>query len=358
MKPFGALYYIKENKGRVAICTVIIAMTFALFILGNYVESGPKSFEKEFEYGDKMIFCSYAKNEQDYLDFLEDVKKDEKLKYIEVTGYGYSGLAYKTALGFEMGGNCYVFNSLDDMKRAFEVFGIECDFSNVKDGSLVISETLAKNRGIKLGDVLDHSFDSAFDEEHSVDAFINDGSGLCFYLEEVDNLWRFYAYSDSMEGEELYQYIKNIAGDRQVLVNRPSRISADFSIFYIIFYTVVILISVILAVTVNSVLTGQYMKRKYEFGVYRALGRTKANVFFKCAKEILLMDLMGSAIGGAVCFLLTYLLREFVYKPKGILLVYTSKVALIGYLLCNALIVVPVILINGRMCVKADVTEF
>lgn len=363
MKPFSAFYYMKENRSKAAVGLMMIVLTAGLFLLGNLIESAPASYEKDFAYGDKILLARVESVDgwEDYESFVQDVKKDEKLHYLERSGQGFPGITHNTAMGMKMGGSSFAFNSVQDMKQAFDFLGIACDYTNLKNRSVVMSKDLAQNRGIKLGDTLDHSFDSSFSRSYTVDALLDDGSYECFFVyEDSDNLARIYVYSDTMEGEELYQYLQDLAGDRAVKVNHPYRngVSSQFNMFYVIFYIVVILVSVIMAVTVNSVLTGQYMKRKYEFGVYRALGRTKGEVFRKCAKEILLLDLIGSIIGLGIVTLAGYLLIELYYKPQGILFVYTSKASWIGYLLCNILIIIPVILINGRMCTKADVTEF
>jgi ABC-type antimicrobial peptide transport system permease subunit len=362
MKPLSAFYYIKENKAKAAVCIIMIALTAGLFLMGNFVQSGPQSFFQDYTYSDKLVTVSGTSNGvQDYLDFLEQVKKDKNLHYLERTAWGLSGMQHTTAMGLKMGGGSYVFNSVEDLKTAFKRLNIQCDYTNVKNGSLIISKDFANNRGIKLGDIIDHSFDSALDRAYSVDAFIDDNSYLCFYvLENSDNLYRMYLYSDTMEGPQLYDYVNDLAKGKNVLISDSyeNTVKPQFEMLYVIFYTIVILISVIMAVTVNSVLAGHYIKRKYEFGIYRALGKTKKDVFLKCASEMFCMDILGAIIGLGISILATYLLNGICFNPNGIYLPYISMVAIIGFALCNILIVIPVILINGRMCIKADVTEF
>ncbi|MGN0395134.1 MAG: FtsX-like permease family protein, partial [Coprococcus sp.] len=131
-----------------------------------------------------------------------------------------------------------------------------------------------------------------------------------------------------------------------------------FYVFYVLFYVIDILIAVVLAVTINSVVTGQYLKRTYEFGVYRALGRSSKSVKRKVAAEILLMNVIACVIGFACMFLFTYIINELVYRPKGLFLLYSSMVGVVGFIVCDILIVLPLILSKGRLMSKADVTEF
>ena len=118
------------------------------------------------------------------------------------------------------------------------------------------------------------------------------------------------------------------------------------------------LIAVVLAVTVNSVITGQYMKRTYEFGVYRALGRSKGEIRRKVATEIIGMNIFACLIGFVVSCLFTYLINELLYIPTGRYLLYFSDLGLKGFILCDLLVVIPLVISKGRMMGKADVTEF
>lgn len=363
-KPFSAFYYMKENRGRTGLCVFMMFMASFMFLAGNYIYSTTNTFEREFEYSDKLVIVSLQSTDEefkDFADFTKTVEEDDKLKQLMSSARGFSGLQHGTVLGFEMGGWSYVFNSARDMQEVFEHLGIEGDFFKCKNKSMVVSRDFAKDRGIKLGDKLDHSFDPKLDEEYSVDAIIDDGSFCTFYIyEDNDNLGRSYIYSDTMEGEELYNYVKRLAGDRKVQVAEPERnfILPQLSIFHVLFYAIDILIAIVLAVTINSVVTGQYLKRTYEFGIYRALGRSKGEVKAKVAAEVLLMNFIASVVGFAVIFLFTYLINELVYRQKGLSLLYSSQIGLIGFLICDILIVIPLILSKGSLMSKADVTEF
>ncbi len=364
INPFSAFYYMKENRGRVFLCIFMMVLATLMFLAGNYIHSETYSFEKEFEYSDKIVVAGLQSTDEEYKDFAafrKAVQEDEKLEFVDVTAYGFSGMQHGTVLGFEMGGWSYVFNSADDMKKVFKHLGIKGDFSKCKNRSMVISQDFADNKGIRLGDTLDHSFDSYIDGEYTVDAIIDDGSFCTFLIfESDDSLGRLYIYSDTMEKEELYSYVKKLAGDRKVQISESarSRVLPQFYVFYVLFYAVDILIAVVLAVTVNSVVTGQYIKRTCEFGIYRALGRSRREVRKKVAAEIIFMNITACIIGGAAIFLFTYMINELVYMKKGMHLLFYSGTGLAGFILCDVLIVVPLILSKGRLMGKADVTEF
>lgn len=364
IKPFSACYYMKENRGRAVLCIFMMFMATLMFLAGNYIHSTIYTFENEFEYSDKLVIVGLQTTDEefkDFADFTKAVEEDDKLEFVMSSGRGFGGLRHGTILHLDMGGWSYAFNSVQDMQKVFAHLGIEGDFSKCKHRSIIISRDFAKSRGIKLGDKIDKSIDENIDGEYTVDAILDDGSFCTFFIYEDDeNLGRLYIYSDSMEGEELYDYVKELAGDRKVQVSESERNSVlpQFDIFYILFYLIDILIAVVLAVTINSVVTGQYLKRTYEFGIYRALGRSRKEVKEKVTAEVLSMNFIACLVGFAAVFLFTYLMNELVYQQKGMYLIYSSKIGVIGFIICDLLIVIPLIWSKGRLMSKADVTEF
>lgn len=362
--PFSAFYYLKNNRGRVIICIFMMFLATLTFLAGNYIQSVIYTYEKEFEYSDKLVLVSMQitdKDNVDYDTFLSRVEGDKELEYVQTTARGFSGMLRNTVLNFEVGGQTYVFNSREDMEKVFKHLGIKGDFSKCKDNSMILSKDFAANKGIKLGDTLDHSFDSGLDGTFTVDALIDDGSYCLFYIsKDNENLGRCYVYSDNMEGQELYDYVNELADGLNVKVYTSVRddVTSMFSVYYVIFYILVILIAIVLAVTVNSVMTGQYIKRTYEFGVYRALGISKKEIRKKVAAEILLLNVIACVVGFVTTMLFTYMINELYYKVHGLHLMYFSMTGLIGFIVCDVLIIVPLVLSKGRRMSRADVTEF
>ena len=144
----------------------------------------------------------------------------------------------------------------------------------------------------------------------------------------------------------------------QVSESERSSVLPQFDVFYILFYVIDILIAIVLAVTINSVVTGQYLKRTYEFGIYKALGRSSKEVKAKVAAEVLSMNVIACLVGFVSVFLFTYLMNELVYQQKGLHLLYLTQIGIIGFIICDILIIIPLILSKGRLMSKADVTEF
>jgi len=364
MNPFSSFYYMRENKGRTALCVFMMVLGTLMFLAGNYVDSMIRTFESSFVYSDKTAKINVQTTDEDFRDFeavIRDIDADPELEYVRYSALGFPTLPHETVLGIDVYDNCMVFNSVEDMKRVFDHLGIKADLSDCKDLSVVLTEDFAKNRGLKKGDILDKTYNANLDHAYTVDALAeNEGYTMFYIFNNPGNLFRAHVFSDTLQGRALYERVNDIIGDRKVQLVQCYRdqVMPEMTIIYVIFYAMVVLVAIVLAVTINSVMTGQYLKRTYEFGVYRALGRSRREIRRKVAKEVLVMNLMAVLIGAAVIMLYTYLVNSLVYEDKGLHLLYFSGIGLLGFLLCEALILIPVILSKGRRMGKADVTGF
>lgn len=369
MTPFSAWYYIKQNKSRAVTAAIMFLLSVVLLVGGNFIMSCVWAVDESAQEADQFITAQIMTTDEDYKDwaaFYEEVCADPKLQVFASSGAGHGAMEYGSAMGITIGGNAMVFTSKAEMEEAFRIMGIDCDLTNVHDYGLVLSSMYAKSaetKGVSVGDVLDPSFSSAFDRAYTVDAIYEGNECILFYLIESEAYHdgRIYIHGKDMDRPQLKQYLKDLIGDRKVTIYEKSmreNIEEFFQIFRIVFYAVILLIGVILSVTISSWYTGHYMKRTYEFGVYRAIGRSRGEISRKIASEILLQDLLGILAGVLLALLATFLLNELVFLPSGEYLPYVSRMGVIGAIVCNLLAVVPLIFFKSKAMNRADVTEF
>ncbi|MBO4389610.1 MAG: ABC transporter permease [Lachnospiraceae bacterium] len=364
MRPLSAAYYIKENKRRAAIIILLLFITTTMFLAGNYVSSVYYFWEKASEYSDSLCVVTALSTDEDFkefAEFYEDLKKDGKLIVQPRSSRGMPGLSWICTLGFEMGSSSMVFDSPEDLKTAFEVLGIECDYSDVKDGTIIISSALAEQHNLKKGDIVDPSVSEGFPGSFRIGAVIEDDSYIVYYVLHSDGTpLRLNVISSEYRGQALRDHINEIRNGRKAEVGAPVRdsIKKQFEPFDLIFRAGMIMLSVILAVITGSVISGQFISRSYEFGVYRAIGISKGGILKKVALEMLLMDGIAILLGGVIIFLFTFLMNELHYIPSGKYLPYFSELGLEGFLISNILVVLPTILMNGRSMGRSDVTAF
>jgi len=364
MNPLSSFYYIKENKLRSGILIILFMCTVLLFVAGNYISSMQYYWDKIEEYDSKICLINAMTKDEDFKDFgsfIAELKNDNKLIVLMRTSRGYSGLDWMTTMGIEMGSSSMVFNSVGDLKTAFDHLGIDCDLSNAGNRSVIMSKALAAQYGLKEGDVIDEKTCENIRGSYKVAALTDDNSYMLFYvINDNDTLLRAYVMSDEMSGNDLREYLKEKAGSRMVWVEQmmSEMIDEQLKPFDYIFLAIIVLLSVIHAITVGTVLTGHFIKRTYEFGIYRALGMSKGRIFRKCASEMLVMDLCGIAAGILISLVFTFMMNELYYIPKGQYLPYFSKLGLSAFAISDLCVLIPNVISRSKAMSKADVTEF
>ena len=135
-------------------------------------------------------------------------------------------------------------------------------------------------------------------------------------------------------------------------------ITDQYEFFTPMYTFIVILLSIILAVTINAAFVGMYQRRNFEFAVYRAIGISKKRIVGKIVGELVLLDLGTLTLGGLVFFLALYLFNNLVLYPAGKYLTYFHPLALVGLVLCNVTILVPLIVTRCRQLLRADICEY
>ena len=365
MKPYSALYYVKENKGRSLLIAVMFFLTTLLLLGGNYIRSNYYYWEGIIDFTERAIEVEASVNDQDeefrdYFALVDKLSNDPDLTVMLHSGYAEPSMDWTCTMGFTMGGYAARFNTAEDVREAFRIVGYHGDFSNLKNGSLAISKAMANNKGLKLGDIVDESM--GLMGTYTLDALIDEDTYAVFYVEEYpkDKLTRAHVLSETLSYSELMERVMSACKGTQCKIQKSWRddLDSQFEPIDLIFYLALILLSLVLAVSVNSVISGHYNKRMYEFGVYRAIGRTKRDIRRKVAAEIMITDAVSVVVGIGFVELLTFMLNELYYKPGGRYLPYWSEIGVVGLIISNICVLLPTILLRGRAMCKADVTEF
>ncbi|MBR7021801.1 MAG: ABC transporter permease [Lachnospiraceae bacterium] len=363
MKPYSALYYVKENKGRSILIAAMFFLTTLLLLGGNYIRSNYYYWEGIIDFTERVVEVEASVNDEEYRDYhavIDKLSNDPDLTVMLHSGYGEPSMDWICTMGFTMGGYAARFNTAEEMREAFRIVGYHGDFSSLRNGSLALSRAMANNKGLKLGDIVDENM--GLSGTYTLDALIDEDTYAVYYVEEYseEKLTRAHVLSETLSSAELMDRVQNACEGTQCKIQKSWRDNLDrqFEPINLIFYLAILLLSLVLSVSVNSVISGHYNKRMYEFGVYRAIGRTKRDVRRKVAAEILLTDVASVVFGLGFVELLTFMLNELYYKPGGRFLPYWSQIGVVGLIVSNIWVLLPTILLRSRAMCKADVTGF
>ncbi len=363
MKPFSPLYFIKQNKSRCILLMFMIFLSFGAYLGGLYIYTPQENWEYACEIEDNMVEVYQSSGDSkaaNYKAFREEMKKRDDVIVIE-EGW-YNQIDRKTVMGFTDGSLCYTFRTVDDFKLFCEHNDIECDFSNIKPKTVILSRLMADSKGYKVGSVISHDDeDNNLEYDLTVAALTEENGYTQYYIgQDGETNNDMLLLGKGISAEEVRKYAAEIAQKYPVNFAQSLREEIDemYSIFNTIFFVVVIFLAIILSVTVNAAFVGMYQRREFEFAVYRAIGISKKKIIRKIAGEILFMDVIVLIVGGGIFFLALYLFNELVLASSGVYLVYTAPIAVIALVLCNLMTVIPLILTRSRVLLKADICNY
>lgn len=368
MRPLSPVYYIKENKARCLALIFMLFLGYAAYLGGIYVTNPADNWVLPIKYYNEEFVQAYPKNdnsgEADIADkfkqFEQKLKQDAELDVIKL-GVFSSSLNWETIMTFETGTFYFPFLTVDDFKNYCEHVGISCDFDKLKNGSMIMSEKFAKNKGLKIGDVVDTDYDINIYDTYTLDALTNEDGYTLYFIDDRDENLNILIFSNGMDHEKITNRISELSKEMGITVVQPSleeEIGEQFTPFYRIYYFILILVAIILAVTINATFVGMYQQRKPEFAVYKAIGISKKKVVGKIAGELLCMDVVAMVLGGAIFFTGLYLFNHLVLYPVGKYLNYFHPIAFIGLLVCNIMVIVPLIVTRSRQMLKADICDY
>lgn len=363
MKPFSPLYFIKENASRCIALMLMIFLSFGCYLGGLYVTNPLDNWKVPFSYYETMRTSGPSGLDTDYSQyeaFRQEMEQHPDILVLEL-GRDHE-FPWTTVMGFEIGTFSLTFRSVEDFKTYCDFFDIDCDFTGLTSGSLILSERLAKNKGLELGDVVDKDYYKQVYSTFTVDALTTEEGYCQYYIDDkpVDYPTLLLLPKDISTEEFLDIYTEARERNSVSIINGALKevIHREFESFNLIYTFIVILLAVILAVTINAAFVGMYQRRNFEFAVYRAIGISKKRIVGKIVGELVCLDLVTLTAGGGIFFLALYLFNNLVLYPAGKYLNYFHPLALLGLVLCNVTILVPLIVTRCRQLLKADICEY
>lgn len=344
----------------------IFVLTYVIYIGGLYVTNIQSTFEYSKQRLDKFAEIQPAGTSVDMETF-----ERAKLKCMENDGLLVIEQANNSQLyvGSVMGGlkngyPMYAFNSVEDFKSYCEYMDISCDFDKLKEGSAIMSELFAANRGIETGDAVKavEEDDEILYGTFTLDA-ITDEKGYSFYtIGGEDYNMNYLLLPIGMDLEEFVRLQKELEKEYAVKVINGAAVEEEIysqlSSLNDIYFFVVIFMAVVMAVTINAVFVGMYQKREPEFALYQAIGIGRKRIRRKLISEIIVMDIIGMVIGGIVCFTGLYLINSLYLNPQGKSLFYYHPISIVCMLICNVVVLIPLIFTRSKQMMRADICRY
>lgn len=374
MKPFSAIYYIKENKKRSIALIVLIATISLCYMGGLYIQTGFNANERAYE-ANKDFNIVYFKSDVDESNIKETLNSIENYDSVsKVFNVKYRMSVVSTcAMNIELYNRNICFKSTEDFKEYNDIVKIvPDDIALPKNNQMIISSNLAKNNKIKVGDIIKkHSdiFDNA-DRDYQIVGIFDSDNHYVFSVNEDNEYYTYMVLRKDVPKSEIKSARENLNNDlswtdtKNDNVWRSTNESLlnyyyDFAgIFKLIYYVIIALISLVLVITINAIFTGAYEKRHYEFCVYNAIGFSRKDIRRKIIKEAMIINLFGIILGAVLVLLSVTLLNVLTLIPNGMELSYYENISILPTIVCDILIISIVVLNQIRKIKKYDVTEY
>ena len=392
IKPIHALYYLVNNRTRAFILVALMSLIFICYLGGLYISSPYYENLKTIDvYQDFAIVSKdIGLNEKDCLELLQRISGEHILGIGRTMLVGYfadqenSGwlrdindrqkISFTKLIGMPGGISLPIFHNSASFTAFMNTTGLlfNAPLSNgrLADGEMVMSDLLKRNLGLKIGETIDNyreMFTGFKQPSKLVQTYKSDGytsfrvdsshppDSIMLLREDIPDQKKSrenlnaavmilkQEYSDLKFYDYEYQYDK---------------INEILAVYYALIISIALIVALILAIMINAILIGEYANRKLEFSIYKATGFSRREITCKVIKETVMINLLGLALGAILVLLVILVLNETVLFAKGLKLSYYCSEALIGALLCETTVVIPIIIFQANRIKKHDVTDF
>ena len=374
MNPFSPLMYIKRNRARAISIIIMLACTAIVFMGGMYIDNIEDVYA--YAYEDPGVYALWFGNgnNNDINEEVRELFRDQEGLFPE-SAKNYIGVDiryanYKSIMGFNNGITVFFPTNKEDFKTMVELTGLLPKELDIADGELVISEMLANNWGVKEGDVLGND-----DKNPKI------GLPRPMTIKKILPLkgMQIYGWSEefNINGSMILptseQHASTLSDDlnrlREVIIGKYPHIMMytneyqieqcreQTSMFKYFFIVILIVVAIVFAITLNATFAAMYDKRKYEFSIYKAIGFSKGKMFSKVLGEMMAMDAIGLLAGAAICFVVIKVFNELSWE-EGQQFIKVSLMGILGTVVCNIAVILPVVLSNMKRIKRYDVTVY
>lgn len=326
-KPLSYFMYFKSHK-KSSIATVI-SIGLAIFLIGaiqlyviNTSESSMRG-DDNYEY----MTAIYSDHKPVSKDVLYKIKNEASVdKVIRVVKFQYM---IRTVIGTDSYFEGFYADE-NDIKYIMDKIKVKFDKgSYVKNGDnkILINENAARFKKVNIGDFVgsDVRKDDYFPGKYKIKGILKGDNMLSFIAVDSKILERGnYEYlvfpkkgkmakmnkfinSISKNGVKNFNYEKEIADKRDALKG-----------FNTVFNLIIILVIVVMSAVLGNSSYINYMRRRTEIGILKAMGCTREKIILRMVKEIGISSLFGFVFGYLTLFIFEKAYNSFYLYSRGL----------------------------------------
>lgn len=374
MNPFSPFTYIKRNRVSAISIIIMLACTCVVFMGGMYIDNITDVYNYSMEKPSDYLLWFQNGNNNDIKDEAEALYAEQESilpesarTHLDVESlYG----EVKSIMGFYTGTTWFLLRSEEDFNTFVKLTDALPKDTKLPDNSLILSEMLANNWGVKEGEILkgnggfEHMY---FPADMKVEKVLPlngiqlygwsgsaPSSGVLILSTTEEHAPTLTEDLNSLRKNIMDKYKHIIAYTNEF---QKAEAEEELSILSYFFAVIIVIVAVVFAITVNATFAAMFEKRKYEFSIYKAIGFSKKSLFGKIFGELLVMDGIGLVAGAGICFIVIKLLNALLWS-SGLQFIHISALGVLGTLFCNVAIIIPVVMANMKRIKKYDVTVY
>lgn len=327
--------------GTIFIVSLLVFFMMTIMILGNVVNSKSAAESMGVIYSECDITFKENPDEQT----LAKVEKAIE-KYSKIEKKYYCNALYLSVNGGEV--YCLIYKNPDVLQTLK-------GRAPLYDNEIVITEILAEELGVEMGDIVTVSQKDKKSEYIISGIFqcMND-TGLCFSMSGDgakklginDTWWGCYSLSNPEQAEKIVKELNREFSD--VLEAEKAEVALDdtFQIAIDAMKAVIYIFSIVFAlVVVTMVCAKTFMKEKKDIGIFKAIGFTSVQLRLQFAIRFLIVAIIGSALGAVLSVLFSGKMLNVLLRGMGITHMVVSFTAVTFF--------VPIVLVCGCFFVFA-----
>lgn len=367
MKPFGALKFCTSNPGRVLTLVAMIMLTGLLYVGGSYLTNIEVETIKVLDVYRDFTYIKPKSGdlEAEYMaKFLQETRSNPSVRIIPAGGNEFR---YPTTFGFSNGDTAWCFTP-EDFIWVNERLSLVNSATGLESDTLILSQREAKYLKLSESDIFEKNRDEACfyygSRPYKIRLTSKDAFFACLLSEEAATSNWYMASFTTPQDEEAYKVWEASLQEKypqlRITTGESRLVDCEryFDVNRFIFLSIITVVSCVFFITINAVLVGIYEKRKNEFLLYSRIGIPRKKVYGKVIRELLLISGTGMVLGFLLSMGSITFINRFLYLNQGLQLYYYHPWSLWSWLICNALILLPSMILRlrfVRLCEKEDI---
>lgn len=325
MNPLSTIKYLKTHKKKVITSSLIIGLSIFL-ILFMQVEVRGLSDSFYLSSG-RLNFFSEGRVKTEYAgeNIINNQMKEDGVLEKTIPSIKY-GSSMKNNIGLDMELVIYKMSG-EDIQYTINKLGLKVKEGTLgtSDGkSIILSERVANNKGVRVGDKLSKDNDDYFkiDGEYTVACILEGNVNLGFIQGSEEAILTasernyLYFWKDGYKDEVNSILLENKGSDFQVTEYDTDIIAIeDFAESFSLMSNILIVLMVIIQCVILAFTSYlEYYQRREEFGIEKALGFKEKNILFNIFKEIFIRSILGFFVGIIMAYMYIYIMNSFAFQ--------------------------------------------